>query len=158
MAVDTTEIRLQGLDAIERVLAGLPAKIERKMVIKALMAGAEVIRRDIAQRVPRDTGVLARNIIRRRSRLRRNEVYVGVRKLNKKQIAKLKARRKPGARGPDPSDPFYWVFQEFGFTTRDGRFIPGKRFMTQAFAAKGAAAVAAIEASLREQILLEGVR
>ncbi len=148
------ESQVLGLQEISRKLREVPLKLERKVLQQALRAGATVIRKEAQRLVPVRTGNIKRNIVVRRSRNTRNSVYVGVRRLSKKQISAMKSRAsaKGKALRVDPRDPYYWWFIEFGFVHagEPATVVPGSRFMTRAFETRKRAAVVAIEKKMRE--------
>lgn len=128
-------IRIEGLRELEIRLKQLPQRVAAKALYSALMAGAEVIRKDAVNRAPEDTGKLKRNIVKRREKtlpgLSAN-VVVGVRKKGKRN---------------NPQNAFYWRFFEFGTSRR-----PARPFLRPAFEAQKEEAVARIAGKLRQRI------
>jgi HK97 gp10 family phage protein len=128
-------IRIDGLKELEIRLKRLPQKVAGKALFSALMAGAEVIRKDAVNRAPEDTGKLKRNIVKRREKTRPGlsaNVVVGVRAKGKKQ---------------DPHNAYYWRYFEFGTSKR-----PARPFLRPAFETTKVEAVARIAAKLRQRI------
>lgn len=137
-------------------------------IVRAARAGAPVASKATRRVVP---GLLKKTIGVARSRIKqpaRGEFGVYITALKPAGIKRIgrKARRS-GAAGPNFGDPFYHRFQEGGFhavgTRRIGggranraakvkasgaRFIPGKAYLGQAYAAHRAAAVNTLRADL----------
>lgn len=169
MLGDGLTVTLEGVDEMKRALAGLAPKVRKKAVRGALKAAGKVIRDAARQAAPvlksparyRKSGTVRRAITVRTSKAARkagNEgVFVSVRPLRGARQTKL---GKAGAK--NPNDPFYWWFQEFGWTPRgkvkkraENRAharIPGKRFMTNAAEQKGRAAIQAFMQAAVPQI------
>lgn len=116
-------MRIEGLADLQRALKELPERLQKKALATAVAKGARVIGRDAQSRVPvlkkfdsRRTPGLLKRLIRVSRGVRRTTeaaAFVSVRRMNRKQIARFKA--KTGYKGADnPFDPFYWRFVEFG--------------------------------------------
>lgn len=171
MAADGITVKLEGIDELERVLRELPKKIRTQALRKALREGAKAIQAEARRNAPvlqvavpyRKPGTLRRNIVIRASKFARRAgdegVFVGVRPLSGARQKKL---GKAGAQ--NPNDPYYWWWQEFGFTAvgrtriRGGarrraaqrvariqqgqaRAVPGKKFLTNAAKSQGEKAI-----------------
>jgi HK97 gp10 family phage protein len=124
-------IRIEGLKELEMRLKALPQKIAGKALYSGLMAGAEVIRKEAANRAPKKTGRLKRNIVKRREKAPPGlsaSVVIGVRK-----------------------EAFYWRFVEFGTSK-----LPARPFLRPAFDTQKEAAAGRIAAKLRERIIRAG--
>lgn len=87
------EFRVEGLDDLMASLNSLEEKIATRAENKALREGAEVLRKGISKRAPRDTGGLAENI-----------VMSGVKQSELGKCIEV---------GPDKKH-FYGLFHEFG--------------------------------------------
>lgn len=170
---DEIFMRLTGVDEFKRALTELPKVLRRRVLRNALAEGARVIQRPAKAAAPvltlptrrRRPGTVRTNIAVRTSKLARQRgdvgVYVGVKPLRGARERKL------GRRGADnPNDPFYWWWQEFGWTpagrrgsrsvrrasqARRGR-IPGKRFLSAAAQNHGPAAIATFMRAVVPQI------
>ncbi len=59
---DGVTVKMEGGDAVRGVLNKLPARIERKVLIKGLRAGAKVILKEARRLVPVRTGTLKRSL------------------------------------------------------------------------------------------------
>ena len=124
-----TEITVSGAREILHAMRQLPARLDRPLLNKGLLAGAALVRDEARQRAP----VLAEFFNRRRrpGTLRRAissyavrpdgyaaTVFITVRGLGVKKIEAFKrgqAARGLKVKGADnPNDPFYWKFVEFG--------------------------------------------
>lgn len=162
---DEILMRLTGVDELKRAVADLPKVLRRRVLRNALAEGARVIQRQAKAAAPvltlptrrRRPGTVRANISVRTSKSARARgdvgVYVGVKPLRGARERKL------GRRGADnPNDPYYWWWQEFGWTpagrrsqrgsrivrratqARRGR-IPGKRFLSGAAQSRGPEAI-----------------
>lgn len=146
-------IRIEGLAALGRTLAQLPARLEQKIIMGALRAAGQVIRKDAMARVPilskpdprRRPGTVKRNIVVRKTQFKKNSVYVGVASISKKKLAAYKAGGKKAAN--NPNDPYYWIFLEYGTSK-----MAARPFLRPAFEAKKYDAVKAFEQYLRKRL------
>lgn len=154
MAVDVSNstVKIQGFDELARKLRAIPDAMRKKVVRNALAAGGRLVRdaarREapvLAQETPyRTPGLLRRSIVVRtskRDRLMGNVgVFINVRpakgakfKTTTRKVfgVKVKSSRmvRASQRGAKSKlDPFYWRFQEFGWTPATGpRGNAGKR-------------------------------
>lgn len=148
------EVRIHGLRQIREAMQALPARMDRKLLNRGLMAGARLIRDEARRRVPvlkepnarRRAGTLKRAI---RAGVVRPERYaattwVRVRPLKARQIA-LFVKRTGKLKGADnPNDPYYWRFVEFGTSK-----MPARPFLRPAFESQKLAAVHQAIAELR---------
>lgn len=153
-------LRIEGLTQLNATLRALPERLEKNVVLGALRAAAQVIRKDAMARVPvlqnphpnRKPGTVRRAITVRRSRTTKNSVYVGVAGLSRKSIAAFKASgAQNGAVNPD--DPYYWIFLEFGTAK-----MPAKPFLRPAFEAKKFEALRRFEEYLKKRLVKEALK
>lgn len=150
-ADDGFVVKLDGIDELRRAMGGLSAKLRTKAVRGALRDAAKVIQIEARGRAPvlsvptpyRNAGTIKKRIMVRASKVAKQRgdegVFVSVKPLTKTD------QRKKGARGAkNPNDPYYWWWQEFGYTPRGKKSNakPGKRFLTAAAQNKGAEAIA----------------
>lgn len=117
--------RLEGMDRVKRGLERL-GKVPQKHVTSSARAGMNISLKESRTNAPYDTGELKKGIIMtgERSRTRGKKVYRVVfdSKMNdvfqkKDSTGKIVA--------------YYPVSQEYGFFAKDGRYIPGYRFISQ---------------------------
>jgi len=151
---DDFQIKLNGIDELNRRLAELPEKLRGRATQNALRKAAQVISKDAKLRAPvlkkatkfRKPGTLKKAISVRNSKNAKREgnigVFVGVRPL---KGARQKKLGKAGAN--NPNDPFYWRFQEFG--TSKNRKAP---FLVPAANTKGEQAIKQFMDSVIPQI------
>lgn len=167
------EYKVDGLRALSATLAGLPAQLEKRMILGALRAAAQVIRKDAMQRVPilkksdprRRAGLVRDSITVRKSKVRNNAVYVGVSALKASQVKITKGAKKTiiNKRGREqvvatrskrdwsnPDDPAYWKFIEFGSSTHHAR-----PFLRPAFEAKKLDAIERFKIYMSRRIVKE---
>ena len=151
------QIRIQGASEVEQAMRELPRRVDRRLLNKALLAGAKLNVEEAKAKAPvlqepdprRRAGTLRRRI---RAFVVKPEGYtatafIGVVGLTKRAIARWKQKRaKKGlafSGANNPNDPFYWIFQEFGTEK-----MPPHPFLRPAFeATKEAAVYRVIDAS-----------
>jgi len=162
----TDKVPVKGLRELDRNLKTLPDKIQRRTLNTALVAGARVVIKAAQARAPSKTGATKRNIASRKGKYKtrlaaRRVIGVVHGKLVKRGIVEAvlgetrvigkngKSRyRKLTKRERNREDPFYWRFQELGYTAVGrrkargragrairrlrGKWIPGRPFLTPA--------------------------
>lgn len=120
-----SDVQITGLAALDRKLANLPRKTERKVVKQSIKKSAAVIQNEIVARTPVDTGTLKREMAKKRN----------IRTLKKRRDGSLGMRiasPKREALGIDEDDKFYYPSAvEFGTSE-----LPGQHVMRQATEAK----------------------
>lgn len=158
---DDIRFQLNGVEELVTALRAIPEVLGKRVLRNALAKAARVIR-DTARanapvlRVPsrrRKPGTVRANIVVRTSKIARVAgdigVYVSVRPLRGARTKKL---GRAGA--ANPNDPYYWWWQEFGWTPNHGkartrrqrraaapRRVPGRRFLTGAAISAGERAI-----------------
>lgn len=162
---DDILIKLNGIDELKAAVRAIPDVLRKRVLRNALAAGAREIR-DAAKaaapvlRVPskrRRPGTIRENVTVRTSKTARQAgavgVFVGVRPLRGARTRKLGT-----AGSSNPHDPYYWWWQEFGWTPGHRksrsvsakrmprkhaapRKIPGRRFITSAANSAGERAI-----------------
>jgi len=166
-----SEIRIRGLAELTRELKAFPLKLQRRALTNAMRAGAREIVKEVKARAPVDTGALKRNVGTKRGRKTFDRGLVA------RQIVGVR-HGKVNTRGTSiydrrGVDPFYYRFQERGFTavgrkkaanrtTRaarrlgfgntGGRFIPGRKFLAKGLDAGKAAALEAVRSRLAREL------
>lgn len=173
---DEIALRLNGADQLMAALSQVTGALRKRVLRNALAAGAREIQRAAQAAAPmlrfpsrrRSVGTIRKNITVRTSKFARQAgdvgVFVGVRPLSGSRQKKL------GKRGAsNPNDPYYWLFQEFGWTPRGprkhflggvlrtrrssaGHRIPGRKFITVAAQNRGEAAIATFMKTVVTQI------
>ena len=151
---DGIEVTLEGIDDMARRLRDVPIALRKKVLLRALRKGAQIISRDAKAGAPvlkrpapfRKPGTVKKAISVRTSKVARKSgdvgVFVGVKPL---RGARQKKLGKAGAK--NPNDPYYWRFLEF-----DTRRGPGKKFLTHAASNKASAALDAAIAEVTPAI------
>ena len=146
---DSVKVTVNGIDELKKALAALPGKLRRKVLVKALRAGAREVQKSARAAVPvlatpnayRTKGLLKRKISVRVSKESRRAGDVGV-------FVNVKPAPK-GQRGAKSKlDPFYWRFVQFGTKKMTAKpfMEAGADALPQALAAFEREAVPAIEA------------
>jgi len=120
---DSVKVTVHGIDELKKALADLPGKLRRKALIKALRAGANVVRKTARAATPvlasdsfsgptrysaaatRTRGLLKKKLSVRVSKEARRQGNVGV-------FVNVKPLKGGGAK--NPLDPYYWRFVAFG--------------------------------------------
>lgn len=173
---DELRLQLSGIDELKQALRAVPDALRKRVLRNALaVAGREI--RDAARAAApvlksparrRTPGTIKSNIVVRTSKRARQAgdvgVFVSVRPLRGAREKKL------GRRGAEnPRDPYYWWWQEFGWTpagrrainvtakTRSlnraaPRRIQGRRFITNAARDRGESAIATFMKAVVPQI------
>ncbi len=134
MAADV-KVEVNGIDDLKRALAALPDKLRRKVLVKALKAGAKVVRDTARQLAPelavpnpyRTKGLLKKQLSVRTSKEAKSAGNVGVfvnirpaagakfKNLGRVGSIRLRIKKKESQRGAKSKvDPYYWRFVEFG--------------------------------------------
>ncbi len=152
-------IPVQGLTELRKAVLDFPKKLQRRALDKSMAAGARVIVAEARRLAPVRTGAVRRNIVAKRGQKRyapSADSYwiIGVRhgKTNTNTVTAGGRTRRVSAYDRKGEDPFYWRFQNLGYTAvgrrpavsgakkrrgvkAAGRWIPPKRFMERGFAA-----------------------
>lgn len=123
---DSIEVKIEGVDELIDTLRALPDVLRRRVLAGALRDGARIIQRLAKANAPvlqgraryRKPGTLRDAIAVRNSKEARKRgdvgVFVGVRPLRgKARTAKFGA-----AGSKNPNDPYYWWWQEFGWSPK----------------------------------------
>jgi len=134
---DGVTMQIEGLSELMEKLRQLGPRLARNGLRAAVSAGAQVIRREVKARAPRDSGVLNRAIyikqIREKSSPTQQTFYVGARAGKRYQRKNL--------------DAYYWRFLEFGTVKMQAR-----PFLRPAFESKKVEAAERIKEKLAERI------
>lgn len=131
------DIKVLGLDELARQLKTLPEKLAKNGLRAAVNAGAEVIRKDAANRAPVATGRLKKAIYKKQIREKSN---------NNQQTFFVGARSGKKYRQKN-QDAYYWRFLEFGKAK-----MPAQPFLRPAFDTNKTRAVEAIAKKLKQRI------
>lgn len=112
---DSVSVKVNGIDELKRAMAALPSKLRRKVLVKALRAGAKIVQKAARAATPvlaaptayRTRGLLKRKLSVRVSKESRSQGNVGV-------FVNVKPAGKGNRGAKNPLDPFYWRFVAFG--------------------------------------------
>lgn len=149
-------IKVHGLQELSQTLMKLPAELEKRVIMGALRAAGQTIRKDAMARAPilqkpdprRRAGTLKKNISVRRVK-GKTAVYVGVFGASRKKIAAFKAAG--GGKGANnPDDPYYWKWVEFGT-----KKMAARPFLRPAFEAQKYEALRMFEVYMRKRLAKE---
>ena len=146
MAIETT-IKITGVKEVNAALSELVKKVQRKVISKAVRAGAKPIQAKAKTLAPIKTKILQKSIKVRVSK------YVGKRKKKRGEVAINVQTGKGDYKG----DTFYGAFQEFGWKagkrgSENRTEIPGKHYLENAYKAERDAAVRAIVDELKRGV------
>ena len=128
------EVRIEGLRELNATLKKLEDRTQKRILNRAVNAGAVVIRNEARQNAPQDTGKLKRNIITAKRRAQKGQAVYAV-----------SVRRK--GKAEDSRNAFYGYFVEFGTSKMTAR-----PFLTPAFEGKREEAMRQIAKTLGEGI------
>lgn len=130
-------IKIEGLSELDRRLREFGPKIAANGLRAANFAAARVFREAAKQEAPVRTGLLRANIIASKRRTPKNVAMHTIRLSTKakkyENTAQNRRLRRVGKKYRVEGPAFYGRFIEFGFHTRDGRFIPPNPFLRRAF-------------------------
>ena len=148
--------KIEGMEELQKSLTRL-GKTPQKHVNSAAMRGMELILKDAKASAPYDTGDLKNGIIKvpERNHSKSKKMYriVFDRAMNDKF-------QKTNTEGEVTG--YYPVSQEYGFFTKNGRFIPGYHFIHQSMEDKAPAAarlmVSVMKKKIDTQIAKEGLK
>lgn len=163
------DIQIKGLRQLEDRMRAFPAKLQRRAMKKALAAGARLIVREAKSNAPIASGALKRNIVAKAGPKRRDiagstRYIVGVLhgKTNTRETKNIRGavrKRRVSAYDRRGQDPYYFRFQELGFTAigrakrgSAGRKIAGRHFLRNALQTKSKEAVEAIRRVLAQEV------
>lgn len=121
------EVTISGLDDLMATLKGSTERIQKKALREGLKEGGRIIRDAARRKVPVDTGLLRRSLKMVTLRQRKGypvAILVGYTASAATKL--LEEGKKTGKK------PFYWIFQHFGWTDREGKRHQGTMFLTQA--------------------------
>lgn len=125
------EIKMHGFDELKQLLRDLPDQVKTQALRQSVREMGLITLGYAIANSPYRTGALRRNIKLIREKVTSPwEEYNGLRV----RTARAKQRVKASKEGRDISrdDPYYWFFQEFGYTSRGGRKIAGKEYLRKA--------------------------
>ena len=146
-------IKVHGLQELSQTLMKLPAELEKRVIMGALRAAGQTIRKEAMARAPilqepdprRRAGTLLKSISVRRVK-GKVAVYVGVFGLSGKRMAAFKAGG--GTKGANnPDDPYYWKWVEYGT-----KKMAARPFLRPAFEAKKFEAIRLFEAYMKKRL------
>ena len=113
MADNAVSIKLVGLDSLKASLLRLRQDLGGRVLRDALMAGANMYKDAIENATPTDTGQARRNVIIYKRKGYEKQLFGTA-----EELSLLVGYQKKKA--------FYMYFQEYGWTTKSGRRIPGR--------------------------------
>lgn len=118
------KFKVEGMDELERSLKKL-GKVPQKHVTASAKKGMNISLKDSRANAPYDTGMLKKGIVLKgeRSRTKAKKVYRVV--FDRAYNDVFQKKNKDGK-----ITGYYPVSQEYGYFTKNGRYIPGYRFIS----------------------------
>lgn len=174
--------QVKGLEELKKALADLPGTIQRRAVRSGLNAASRLVRDKARADAPKKSHALERNIQAKMGKIRGNSIsaFIGVEagpvpvpdadgRVTFKTRRGATKSRKLTAREKRGDDPYYYKFQEKGFTAvgrrkarsgaskrrggeTKGTKVPGKWFLRDALETNHDAAVTAFAKAAKERI------
>lgn len=170
-------VTVTGLRELQTALAALADRTAKEYARGAVAAGAKVIYEQAQANAHKVSGTLMRSIYRKwipaESNKNRQTFLVSVRR-GKKFATRTVTNSRGKSRTIKSTDAYYWTMVEFGhlatgpvkirggvksraaqrkvLTSSGTRFVPGQKFMTNAYESKKQAAADAIKAELQRRI------
>lgn len=142
----SVQVTVKGIEEVRDMLKGLSVNLKKKVLIAALRKAAKPIVKAAKQNAPVYNGkprvdvipgLVKKTIAANRSKIhngRRGTIglYIRPQGSKKLKIAQRGAKR-IGSTALKGYDPYYYKFQESGFTSPSGRKIEGRGFIQKAF-------------------------
>lgn len=118
------KFKVEGMKELEKSLKKL-GQVPQKHVTSSARKGMNISLKDSKANAPYDTGQLMKGIVMKgeRSRVKGKKVYRVVFDRNMNDVFQKKDKSGKVV-------AYYPVSQEYGFFARDGRYIPGYRFVS----------------------------
>ncbi len=152
--------RVEGMDELERSLKRL-GKVPQKHVTSSSRKAMNIVLKQSRATAPYETGALKKGIkmVGERSRQKGKKVYRIVFDRNMNHIFQ-KPVKNPGESGHKGARKvaYYPFSQEYGFFARDGKYIPGYRFIHNALANNTSAIEKTIVGEMKKKIDAEIVK
>ena len=152
--------RVEGMDELERSLKRL-GKVPQKHVTSSSRKAMNIVLKQSRATAPYETGALKNGIkmVGERSRQKGKKVYRIVFDRNMNHIFQ-KPVKNPGESGHKGARKvaYYPFSQEYGFFARDGKYIPGYRFIHNALANNTSAIEKTIVGEMKKKIDAEIVK
>lgn len=149
MAVD---INLSDFRKLSRTVDKI-GQLPKKCVTKAARKGGNLVMKAVRQKAPVDTGSLKKGLRLKgeKNRAKGKKVYdivfdAGMNSVFQKPI------QNPGEAGGQSKTAYYPASMEYGYFARNGRYIPGYRFMRGAAEEAEAAAASAMVNTLSGEL------
>lgn len=147
-------IQIEGLKELEQRLAFLPEKLERKILVESVKAGAQVIRKGARDKAPKST---APHLLKSKRQKYGTWIYPGnLKKMIRVKIDKSKTRGYAVTYEVyvKNKEAWYWKFQELG-TSRHKAANNGTGFMRPAFEELKFTAIKVIERNIYDRLQTE---
>ena len=123
--------KIEGMRELNRSLEKL-GKVPQKHVTSSAKKGMNIVLKQAKQEAPEETGALRKGIILRgeKSRYKAKKVYKIIFDPSMNYIFQKPVRNVGESGSPKAKNPAYYPHsQEYGFFARNGKYIPGFRFI-----------------------------
>ncbi|MDD4431691.1 MAG: HK97 gp10 family phage protein [Bacteroidales bacterium] len=143
------KFKIEGMDKLQRDLKKI-GKVPQKHVTSSARKGMNIVLKDAKANAPYDTGQLKKGMILKgeRSRYKGKKVYKII-----FNPAMNDVFQKKNAAGKVTG--YYPISQEYGFFARNGRYVPGYRFIHGSLTKNAGAMARKIVDTMQEKIDIE---
>ena len=141
--------KVEGMDKLQKDLEKI-GQVPQKYVTASARRGMNIALKDSKANAPYDTGMLKKGIVMKgeRARAKGKKVYRIVFDRNMNDVF-----QKPNKQGKITG--YYPISQEYGFFARDGRYIPGYRFISDSLINNTAKIEKTIVSEMQKRIDIE---
>ena len=123
--------KIEGMKELERSMKKL-GKVPQKHVTSSAKKGMNIVLRDAKANAPYDTGALRKGMMLKgeKSRYKAKKVYKIIFDPSMNDIFQKPVKNVGESGSPNAKNPAYYPHsQEYGFFARNGKYIPGFRFI-----------------------------
>lgn len=128
--------KVEGMESVQKSLKKL-GKVPQKHVTSSAKKGMNIVLKDAKANAPYDTGSLKKGIILKgeKSKYKAKKVYQVIFDPAMNDVFQKPVENVGESGSPNAKNPAYYPFsQEYGFFARNGRYIPGYRFIHNSLA------------------------
>lgn len=143
-------VKLEGFNEWDLSLARLEANMQRKAMRKAVLLGGKALLKETKKLAPKDTGFLRRDLKAFLAKKRQPGLVRGIVGIPRKITKRRRAAHAAGE--VRYAGAWYAMLINYGFRTKNGRFIQGTHFMDRAFSAKKSEVVSITEKEFKAAI------
>lgn len=136
MRMARVHFKVEGMKELQKSLKKL-GKVPQKHVTSSAKKGMNIVLKDAKANAPYDTGSLKKGIILKgeKSKYKAKKVYQVIFDPAMNDVFQKPVENVGESGSPNAKNPAYYPFsQEYGFFARNGRYIPGYRFIHNSLA------------------------